>query len=78
MSCSKWAYIPERCDGDACPGDCDMCSKAKDGLSVKEAVKLLDELRQCYGWGDVIIHSDDAEALTMAIEALEAQKEDKL
>lgn len=35
---------------------------------------MLDELRQCYGWGDVIIHSDDAEALTMAIEALERDR----
>jgi len=26
MSVSKWAYIPSKCDGDSCPGDCwDMC-----------------------------------------------------
>lgn len=30
MSCSKWAYDPEKCDGDFCPGDCDICSKADD------------------------------------------------
>lgn len=29
MSVSKWAYSPERCDGDACVGDCDLCQKAK-------------------------------------------------
>ena len=28
MSVSKWAYSPEKCDGDYCPGDCDFCSKA--------------------------------------------------
>ena len=28
MSCSKWAYTPETCDGDFCVGDCDFCSKA--------------------------------------------------
>lgn len=28
MSCSKWAYDPEKCDGDFCPGDCDICGKA--------------------------------------------------
>ena len=28
MSCSKWSYTPERCDGDFCVGDCDYCSKA--------------------------------------------------
>ena len=27
MSCSKWAYIPAKCDGDVCPGDCDYCGK---------------------------------------------------
>lgn len=28
MSISKWAYIPEMCDGDICPGECDICPKA--------------------------------------------------
>ncbi len=23
-----WAYSPERCDGDFCPQDCDICGKA--------------------------------------------------
>ena len=27
MSCSKWAYIPEKCEGDFCPGCCDNCYK---------------------------------------------------
>lgn len=26
MGVSKWAYDPEKCDGDYCPGDCDFCS----------------------------------------------------
>lgn len=30
MSVSKWAYKPEKCDGDFCPGDCDHCGKADD------------------------------------------------
>ena len=29
MSCSKWAYVPEKCDGDFCAGDCDFCTKAR-------------------------------------------------
>ena len=29
LSVSKWAYEPEKCDGDFCPGDCDECSKAE-------------------------------------------------
>ena len=28
MSVSLWAYEPSICDGNACPGDCDLCSKA--------------------------------------------------
>lgn len=43
-------------------------------MTTDRAIILLDELRQCYGWGDVIITSDDAEALTMAIEALERDR----
>ena len=27
MSASKWNYIPAKCDGDYCPGDCDGCRK---------------------------------------------------
>lgn len=29
MSCSKWSYTPERCDGDSCVGDCDCCHKSE-------------------------------------------------
>lgn len=36
MSCSKWAYIPERCDGEPCPGDCDVCSKTEDNVALME------------------------------------------
>lgn len=25
MSVSKWAYSPELCDNEICPGDCDLC-----------------------------------------------------
>ncbi len=30
MSVSKWAYSPEKCDGDFCPGCCDVCGKRWD------------------------------------------------
>ena len=36
MSVSKWAYIPSRCDGDFCPGDCDNCVKADDNVALME------------------------------------------
>ena len=34
MSVSKWAYAPEKCDGEPCAGDCDMCYKAEDEISI--------------------------------------------
>ena len=27
MSVSLWSYIPAKCDGEPCPGDCDYCGK---------------------------------------------------
>ena len=27
MSCSKWSYEPDKCDGDFCIGECDDCPK---------------------------------------------------
>lgn len=45
MSVSKWAYLPERCDGDACPGDCDLCSKAQDNIAlIEEDNDVVDDL----------------------------------
>ena len=32
MSVSKWAYTPEKCDGDFCPQDCDNCPKRWDDV----------------------------------------------
>ena len=28
MSTSLWAYNPDKCDGDFCPMNCDICVKA--------------------------------------------------
>jgi len=36
MSVSLWAYDPERCDDQICPGDCDNCSRWLDEESEKE------------------------------------------
>ena len=33
MSVSKWAYMPEKCDGDYCLGDCDNCDKVNEDES---------------------------------------------
>ena len=37
MSASKWAYVPEKCDGDYCCGCCDNCPKAD--LIFEEDIK---------------------------------------
>lgn len=39
MSVSMWAYTPEKCDGDFCIGECDICNKA-DGTEYKYGMKL--------------------------------------
>lgn len=44
MSCSKWAYIPSRCDGEPCPGDCDNCVKADDNVALIDET-LIDTIR---------------------------------
>lgn len=36
MSISKWAYIPDQCDGNFCVGDCDRCPKAEDNVAIRE------------------------------------------
>lgn len=36
MSCSKWAYEPEACDGEPCPGDCDLCGKAQENEARRQ------------------------------------------
>lgn len=36
MSVSKWAYKPEKCDGDYCCGDCDYCQKLSEVLEEDE------------------------------------------
>lgn len=39
MSVSKWAYSPELCDGERCPGDCDLCSKMEGNNMTEEELK---------------------------------------
>lgn len=39
MSVNKWAYEPEICDGDFCPGDCDYCSAEK----IEKVMALREE-----------------------------------
>ena len=39
MSVSKWAYSPEKCDGQPCVGECDMCRLSEvedDGFITRE------------------------------------------
>ena len=49
MSCSKWKYDPEVCDGQPCPGDCDKCCHVKliqdmkDSATGKTAMEIIKE-----------------------------------
>ena len=35
MSMGRWAYEPDKCDGDYCPGDCDKCRKQAEQEDAK-------------------------------------------
>ena len=48
MSVSKWAYKPEVCDGDYCPGDCNHCIKNEmegENINISERMERLAERR---------------------------------
>lgn len=42
MSVSKWAYSPEKCDGDFCIGECDKCPKAREDADHEVTVMPLE------------------------------------
>lgn len=44
MSASKWAYMPAKCDGHACPGDCDLCSRWEENDFI--AAKMLEQINR--------------------------------
>lgn len=43
MSMSKWAYVPERCDGDLCYGDCDYCPKTNGNMNILNHQRLCNQ-----------------------------------
>lgn len=45
MSVSKWAYEPEKCDGDFCPGDCDGCFKKDETKGNEQMSNRLETLK---------------------------------
>ena len=55
MSVSKWAYDPKYCDGEGCPGDCDLCDKPKtmedeDELMEEEEKDEKIDNKMCFVW----------------------------
>ena len=46
MSCDKWAYIPEKCDGRPCAGDCDYCQLAKYNMIYREGEDVAELKKQ--------------------------------
>lgn len=40
MSVSLWAYSPQKCDGNVCVGDCDLCSKADEAEKCIDPVEV--------------------------------------
>ena len=76
MSVSKWAYIPEVCDGDICVGDCDKCSKA---MQIDEIIDELEAIRTVYSdkrFGDARLMRCEIRALKGAEHYLKGAKHD--
>lgn len=40
MSVSKWAYQPEKCEGQPCIGNCDLCSKRDKSVVYRYGMRL--------------------------------------
>lgn len=40
MSVSRWAYHPDKCDGEYCPGDCDICRKAEEEPETRKECNI--------------------------------------
>ena len=38
MSARKWGYDPEMCDGEPCPGDCDLCFRWQNRVEVGDLI----------------------------------------
>ena len=47
MSVNKWAYNPEKCDGDICIGDCDRCYKASLNKLINKDVVHVVRCKDC-------------------------------
>lgn len=65
MSVSKWAYSPEKCDGDYCVGDCDFCPKADDDgeeVTVEDIVRSV-RCKDCRYWSDTICERFEEERI---------------
>ena len=51
MGASKWAYDPERCDGQPCPGDCDRCTRWQHDEWLEEEPKQPQKFIPAKGGG---------------------------
>ena len=47
MSVSLWSYIPSRCDGEPCPGDCDYCLRAMECPPGHDANECANDAEMC-------------------------------
>ena len=68
MSVSKWAYDPRYCDGEGCPGDCDLCNKPRDMEDdMSDYIKREDAVRTMTG-KPIIVNQGNVEAVTRIYE----------
>ena len=57
MSCSKWAYEPEYCDGEPCPGNCYLCEKAQENEARRQEKEEIRTCAGCLYWNYSMIES---------------------
>lgn len=62
MSCDKWAYTPEKCDGVFCVGDCDLCKNANDDVEEldEEHKQLAEWLKELQTYRKIISELSEA------------------
>lgn len=74
MSCSLWAYLPHKCDGGYCCGDCDNCDKAENTIldEVKAVIQehfedgdcgIYDTPNIAGDWMDCIYQNENVKVL---------------
>lgn len=73
----KWGYIPEKCDGDFCPGACDYCDKGEAQVHYYYGMRLRGFSIGCQPKDGFIDREDDVSGRYYDILIYDRQLTDK-